>query len=60
MCAGWGHSRKPPKLDVRKPIPLKVCTSIIDGLKDIYFKKVRVWDGCRLGGGGEVWRVLGA
>lgn len=31
----WG------KKDGRKPLPAKVCTSIIDGLKQIYFQKVR-------------------
>ncbi|KAG2438490.1 hypothetical protein HXX76_005042 [Chlamydomonas incerta] len=27
--------------DGKKPVPMKVCTSIIDGLKQIYFTKVR-------------------
>ncbi|GIL50072.1 hypothetical protein Vafri_6390 [Volvox africanus] len=27
--------------DGKKPVPMKVCTSVIDGLKQIYFTKVR-------------------
>lgn len=39
----WG------KKDGRKPLPAKVCTSIIDGLKQIYFQKVGHVRGCWVG-----------
>ncbi|KAG2500095.1 hypothetical protein HYH03_001679 [Edaphochlamys debaryana] len=37
---GGGASAKQRK-DGKKPVPMKVCTSIIDGLKQLYFTKVR-------------------
>eukprot|EP00798_Chlamydomonas_sp_ICE-L_P032141 gene32141-16666_t len=33
--------RKPKPFDGKAPLPAKVCTSIIDGLKSIYFQKVK-------------------
>lgn len=42
LCPGAGGKRGK---DGKKPVPMKVCTSIIDGLKQIYFQKVGAWAG---------------
>mmetsp|Transcript_17926 Transcript_17926/g.38464 ORF Transcript_17926/g.38464 Transcript_17926/m.38464 type:complete len:626 (+) Transcript_17926:389-2266(+) len=39
--AGALPFNRKPKDNYRKPIPAKVCTSVIDGLKAIYFQKVK-------------------
>ncbi|GLC45016.1 hypothetical protein PLESTM_001675900 [Pleodorina starrii] len=38
---GGGGGGKRSGRDGKKPVPMKVCTSVIDGLKQIYFTKVR-------------------
>eukprot|EP00955_Chlamydomonas_euryale_P013607 146423-Chlamydomonas_euryale.AAC.2 len=57
---GFGKPGKPDIGGVRAPMPSKLCTSITDGLKTIYFQKVLGRDAVERSEGSLVCAAVGA